>query len=164
MFHPMRRSRQQLSEETTLDLLRTCTHGTLALAGDDGYPYAVPLSYVYHEGRLYFHGAKQGHKIDAMQHNDRASFCVVAQDLVVPEEYTTYYRSVIAFGRMRTVDDPQEIQTALMLLGRRYNPGATDEHVQAAIDRELAAVRVLALEIEHVTGKECIELVRKRNS
>lgn len=162
MFHAMRRSRQQLSEAETIALLERCTHGTLALAGDDGYPYAVPMSYCYHEGRIYFHGSKTGHKVDAAKDNDRVSFCVVDQDAVVPEEYTTYYRSAIVFGRLRVVEDPAEMRTLLALLGRRYYPAATDEHLNAAIEREIAGVRVTCLEIEHLTGKEAIELVRAR--
>ena len=73
----------------------------LALLGDNDYPYAVPISYVYDDGKVYFHSAKSGHKIDAIQRTAKASFCVIDEDLVVPEEYTTYFRSVIAFGRIR---------------------------------------------------------------
>ena len=77
------------------------SHGVLALAGDEGYPYAVPISYVYEGGKLYFHCAKSGHKLDAIARCPKASFCVVDQDQVVPQEYTTYFRSVIAFGTIR---------------------------------------------------------------
>ena len=93
-FREMRRKRQQLSREESVAILQKSTSGTLALLGDDGYPYAVPMSYVYNEGKLYFHSALTGHKIDAIRKCDKASFCVIEQDDVQPEKYTTFFRSV----------------------------------------------------------------------
>ena len=100
MFRPMRRHRQQLSQGDCAAILSRGTSGVLAVAGDGGYPYAVPLSYVYQEGTLFFHCAKAGHKLDALRRCSKASFCVIDQDQVVPPEYTTYFRSVIAFGQV----------------------------------------------------------------
>lgn len=100
MFREMRRKRQLLSEKESIDVLARGTAGVLALLGDDDYPYAVPISYVYNDSKLYFHGAKTGHKIDAIKECSKASFCVIDQDNIVPEEYTTYFRSVIAFGKI----------------------------------------------------------------
>lgn len=88
----------------------------LALAGDDDYPYAVPISYAYSDSKLYFHGAKSGHKIDAIKRCDKASFCVIDKDDVVPEEYTTYFRSVIAFGKIRIMEEESEMRKAIELL------------------------------------------------
>lgn len=96
-FREMRRKRQLLSDEESIRILKTATAGTLALLGDEDYPYAVPLSYVYNDGRLYFHSALNGHKIDAIRKYDKASFCVIEKDEVRPEKYTTFFRSVIAF-------------------------------------------------------------------
>lgn len=104
-FRTMRRKRQQLSEEESISILERATSGTLALLGDGGYPYAVPISYVYADGRLYFHSALTGHKVDAVKACDKASFCVIEQDSVQPKKYTTYYRSVIAFGRVHVIED-----------------------------------------------------------
>ena len=160
-FRPMRRIRQLLPEGEAIDMLERGTSGVLALSGDDGYPYAVPLSYVYADGRLLFHGARAGHKADAIRHCDKASFCVIDQDQVVPEEYTTYFRSVICFGRIRMLTDPDEMRRAADLLAARYRPGFTEARA-AAIDREFAALGVYELTIEHMTGKEAIELVRAR--
>ena len=92
MFREMRRKKQILSEEETAEVLNRGTSGVLALLGDDDYPYAVPVSYVYCDSKLYFHGAKSGHKIDAVKKCDKASFCVIDRDDVVPEEYTTYFK------------------------------------------------------------------------
>ena len=101
MFRELRRKRQELSLEESLDILNKGTSGVLALLGDNDYPYTVPISYVYDNAKLYFHGAKNGHKIDALRKHDKASFCVISQDKIIPEEYTTYFRSVIVFGKIR---------------------------------------------------------------
>ena len=108
MFRPMRRSAQALDGGACVEILERGTSGVLALAGDGGWPYAVPLSYVYSDGKLYFHCAKSGHKLDAVRECDKASFCVVARDDVVPEEFTTRYVSVIAFGRVREITGDAE--------------------------------------------------------
>lgn len=161
-FREMRRKRQQLSDEESYAILQKATSGTLALLGDGDYPYAVPISYVYNEGKLYFHSALSGHKVDAIRSCDRASFCVVAQDDVKPALYTTFFRSVIAFGRIHIVDDEAEKLAAARLLGNRYNPHQ-DEALQKELENGLARMLVIRLDIEHLTGKESIELVGQRN-
>ena len=161
-FREMRRKRQQLSDEESYAILQNATSGTLALLGDGGYPYAVPISYVFSEGKLYFHSALSGHKVDAIRSCDRASFCVVAQDDVKPALYTTFFRSVIAFGRIHIVDDEAEKLAAARLLGNRYNPHQ-DEALQKELENGLARMLVIRLDIEHLTGKESIELVGQRN-
>ncbi len=158
----MRRKLQQLSDEESYAILQKATSGTLALLGDGGYPYAVPISYVFSEGKLYFHSALSGHKVDAIRGCDRASFCVVAQDDVKPALYTTFFRSVIAFGRIHIVDDEAEKLAAARLLGNRYNPHQ-DEALQKELENGLARMLVIRLDIEHLTGKESIELVGQRN-
>lgn len=99
MFREMRRKRQLLSKEDTQKVLYQGTSGVLAVSGDDDYPYAVPLSYVYDGHKIYFHSAKAGHKLDSIVKNPKASFCVIDKDQIVPDEYTTYFRSVIVLER-----------------------------------------------------------------
>ena len=155
----MRRNRQQLSREECERILGRCTSGVLALAGDGGYPYAVPLSYVYADGAIIFHSAMQGHKVDAIRRDSRCSFCVIEKDEIKPAEFTTYFRSVIAFGRIQILEDDNEKVQALRLLGRRYSPD--DEHgLQHEIDKSLDHVLLLRLDIEHMSGKQAIELVQ----
>ena len=155
----MRRHRQQLSIEECERILRHCTSGVLALTGDGGYPYAVPLSYVYADGAIIFHSAVEGHKVDAIRRDSRCSFCVIEQDEIKPAEFTTYFRSVIAFGLIRILEDTNEKVRALRLLGSRYSPG--DEHgLQHEIDKSLDHVLLLRLDIELLSGKQAIELVR----
>lgn len=88
-FRKMRRGRQELSLEETEAILNRQTAGVLALSGDGGYPYAVPISYIYADGKLYFHCAKSGYKLDAIRRDPKASFCVIDQDQIVPEKFTT---------------------------------------------------------------------------
>ena len=109
----MRRKKQALSKEECAAVLNRGTSGVLALAGDNDYPYAVPISYVYDEGKIYFHCAKSGHKLDAVNRKAKVSFCVIDQDQIVPEEYTSYFRSVIVFGTMRILTDDSEKRYAI---------------------------------------------------
>lgn len=160
-FRPMRRFRQQLSDDESVGILMKATSGTLALLGDNGYPYAVPISYVYAEGKLYFHSALSGHKVDAICSCDKASFCVIEQDDIRPKEYTTYFRSVIAFGRIHIVEDDAEKLSAARLLSERYNPG-DEEGFQKELEKGFARMLVIRFDIEHLTGKEAIELVRRK--
>ena len=160
-FREMRRKGQQLSEEESNAILHKATSGTLALSGDDGYPYAVPMSYVYHDGRLYFHSALAGHKVDAIRKCDKASFCVVEKDEVHPDKHTTFYRSVIAFGRIHIIGDEAEKISTAHLLGNRYNPG-DDDSLQKELEKGLSRMLMIRLDIEHLTGKEAVELMRQR--
>lgn len=159
-FRPMRRIRQQLSEEESISILQETTAGTLALLGDNGYPYVVPISYVYAEGRLFFHSALSGHKIDAIRNCDKASFCVIAQDDVQPSKYTTFYRSVIAFGRIHIIEDEAEKLKTARMLGNRYNPNQ-EEALQKELEKGFSRMVMICFDIEHLTGKEAIELVKK---
>ena len=160
-FRPMRRNRQQLSREECECILNRCTSGVLALAGDSGYPYAVPLSYVYADGAIIFHSAVEGHKVDAIKRDNRCSFCVIEQDEIKPAEFTTYFRSVIAFGRIRLLEIADEKVQALRFLGRRYSPG-DEPGLQHEIDKSLDHVLLLRLNIDHLSGKQAIELLQSR--
>ena len=161
-FREMRRKRQQLSEAESVGILQKATSGTLALLGDNGYPYAVPISYVYHGGKLYFHSALSGHKVDAIRQCDKASFCVIDQDDVQPKKYTTFFRSVIAFGRIHIIEDEAEKLSTARMLGNRYNPN-DDESLKKEIESGLSRMLMIRFDIEHLTGKEAIELVKQRS-
>lgn len=162
MFRPMRRARQVLPMEECEAILRRATSGVLSVLGDDGYPYGVPVSYVWHDGAVWFHCAKRGHKLDAIRSCDKVSFCVVAQDEVVPEEYTTYFRSVILFGRAEIVTEPGALRAAMAPLADRYDPSASTERRNGTIEKEMPALCMVKITPEHITGKEAIELVRRR--
>ena len=129
MFRPMRRSAQALGVDACREVLSRGTSSVLALLGDGGWPYAVPMSYAFDGEKLYFHCAREGHKLDAIRREARASFCVVDRDEVVPEEYTTYFRSVIAFGRIRVIGDDGERRAAVERLAHDLGDEATAETV-----------------------------------
>ncbi len=162
MFRPMRRNRQQLSQAECEAILKEGTSGVLAVEGDEGYPYAVPLSYLYEDGKLYFHCAKSGHKLDALRRNPKVSFCVIGQDQISPQEYTTYFRSVILFGTARELEDEGEKYAAVERLALKYAPDDPPARREAYIRKEYDLLCMVEVAVEHMTGKECIELVRKR--
>ena len=162
MFRKMRRQRQQLTRAECVEILDRNTSGVLAVLGENGYPYAVPLSYVYDGNTLYFHCAKSGHKLDAIMACDRVSFCVVDQDNVMPEEYTTYFRSVILFGHASIVNSEDEISTAIEKLALKYNPTDSKENRDKIIKKEYAAMCIVKIEIDRMTGKEAKELVKNK--
>jgi len=163
MFREMRRKNQLLSQEDTIAVLERGTNGILAVSGDDDYPYAVPLSYIYTNDKIYFHCAKTGHKLDGIMKNAKVSFCVVDQDQNVPEKYTTYFRSAIAFGQARILEDPAEIRTAITAIAEKYSPDYK-EGIPAEINSSMASLCIVEITIDHLTGKEAIELVRARNN
>lgn len=162
MKREMRRIRQLMSAEDNIKVLDRNTNGVLSLTGDDGYPYPVPLSYVYNDGKVYFHGAQQGYKVDAVKQSEKAAFCVVDTDEVDGPAYSTCFRSVIAYGKPRIVEDAEEKFHALRVLGLKYNPAATEDGLKKFIDNELDVVCVIALDIDFMTGKEAIEFVRAK--
>ena len=159
MFREMRRKKQSLSGENISEILNNGTSGVLALSGDNDYPYAVPLSYVYDGSSIYFHAAKTGHKIDAVKRNNKASFCIIGQDDVVPEKYTTNYKSIIAFGKIRILDDEGEKRSAIEKLAVKYSPGDKTDR-EAEIKKEWDNLCMLELQIDYITGKESIELTK----
>ena len=160
-FRPFRRKRQLLSEEERQQILSNASSGVLCLIGDGGYPYGVPMSYVYSNGKLYFHSAPTGHKIDAVTNNEKASFTVIAKDELHPQEFTTYFRSVIAFGRTRLIDNNEEKMTAIRELCNRYH-SHNEEGFQKEVEKDFHRMAMIEMTIEHLTGKEAIELARAR--
>ena len=163
MFREMRRKAQQLPHQEAERILVEGTSGVLALLGDDGYPYAVPMSYVYNPPYLYFHSAACGHKVDAVKRCGKASFCVVEQDEIHPETLTTHYRSAIAFGQIRLLEDDGQKREALRQIAQRYAP-AFMENAAREIEESLDHTHLIALKIEHLTGKEAKELMQKRSA
>ena len=160
MERKMRRLKQLLDEQATKEILNNATNGVLSLMDTDGEPYGVPISYAYDgSGCIYFHSAVKGHKIECIEADSRCSFCVVAQDMIMPDEFTTYFRSVIVKGTIHVVIARDEMMKGLLLLCKKYSP---DINPNAEISKCINHVSVLRLDIDSMTGKEAIELVRKR--
>ncbi|MCH5291908.1 MAG: pyridoxamine 5'-phosphate oxidase family protein [Treponema sp.] len=151
MFRKMRRNKQQLSDQECVELLKQEPRGVLALLGDDGYPYTVPMDFFYDEGKLYFHCAKEGHKIDAIKKCGKASFCVMDKGFRRQDEWALNIKSVVAFGRIRLVEDRKETMARVRQLGNKYNP--SPEAVEKELERTADIVQCLEFQIEHMTGK-----------
>ena len=153
MFRGMRRFKQQIPEEECIELLKNELRGVLSVIGDQGYPYGVPLDHWYSEkdGKLYFHGAKEGHKIDAIMGCDKVSYCVMDKGYRKDGDWALNIRSVIVFGRMRIVTDDEKKREICTCITRKF----TDDEAYLEQEMKNAFPRVccLELEIEHMTGK-----------
>jgi nitroimidazol reductase NimA-like FMN-containing flavoprotein (pyridoxamine 5'-phosphate oxidase superfamily) len=157
MFREMRRIKQLLSTEDTVAVMGRCTNGVLACIGDEDYPYAVPVSYIYSNNKIYFHSAKAGHKIDAIEKNQKVSFSVIDEDTIVSQEYTSYFRSVIAFGKARIVEGDERLE-AFVALVEKYSGNQPEEAKQKEVAGCTKSL-VIAIDIEHISGKEAIEYI-----
>lgn len=155
MFREMRVKKRLMSEEDAEKLLKNASHGVLAVAGDDGYPYAVPVSFVYKDRKIYIHSALEGHKVDAIKQNSKVSFCVVTADNVVPEKLTTRYASAVAFGTAKVLPSKAETEAYARLLAEKY--GCHDEMIiQKELDRYAGKFCILEITVDHLTGKSSI--------
>ncbi len=139
-------------------ILRECDVGSLATVCSDGSPYVVTVNYVYHEGRIYFHCALTGKKLDNIAHDERVCFEVHVMERIVRApraiDFGTRYRSVIVHGRARQLDDPTARLEALMLLTTRY---AEDHPFESPTERQVAATMVVEIEIDNMAGKRNVD-------
>ena len=153
MFREIRRKNKSLTKEECINILKSAPSGVLATLGDDNYPYAVPLNFVYKDNKIYFHCANKGHKLDAIKNNSKVSFCVVDSEEVIPDKFTTDYRSVILFGKARIIEDNEEKAKTILYLCEKYSPNQKDnwqETIKNSIDRFL----MVEIAIEHISGKQ----------
>ena len=157
MFRKMRRFAQLLSDERCRDILRAEKRGVLSLQGDDGYPYGVPVDFLYCEadGRLYFHGAREGHKADAVKRCGKASFCVIGEGRPMPEGWALEFESVIVFGRISLVDDAEKTRDICAALLRKFTDD--EAYIENELENALPRVQCFALTPEHITGKRVKE-------
>lgn len=162
MPYPLRRKGQELPLEEAYSLLEQECFGVLSLIDSDGLPYGVPVNYASDNGSLYFHGAPEGRKADAVRNGTVASFCVVGTNVPLPEKFATTYQSVIAEGPLRVVNDPAEIHSALMAIAR--TSGRDEEACIAEIDACTNRCMLIALDIKTLSGKESLDLMKARRS
>ncbi|MDO5117269.1 MAG: pyridoxamine 5'-phosphate oxidase family protein [Eggerthellaceae bacterium] len=153
MFREMRRSKQQLSEAECIRILKNELRGVLSVLGDDDYPYGMPLNHYYSEedGKLYFHGSMQGHKIDAMKKHDKASFCVYDEGFRKEGDWALSIRSVIVFGRIEFVNDLETVSKVADALSRKFTDD--DDYIAREIKNAGPRTLMFALVPEHITGK-----------
>ncbi|MGN1098890.1 MAG: pyridoxamine 5'-phosphate oxidase family protein [Christensenellales bacterium] len=153
----MRRINQELSVEECVNVLRGGKRGVLSVIGDDGYPYGIPINYFYDEttGELFFHSAKEGHKIDAIKNCDKVSFSVWNQTRKSDDGWSWYYHSVVAMGRAEFVSDFDKTVEIARKIGLKYFPSPTD--VEHTINKSASKVLIIAVKVEHLSGKSVHE-------
>jgi nitroimidazol reductase NimA-like FMN-containing flavoprotein (pyridoxamine 5'-phosphate oxidase superfamily) len=150
-FRGMRRKDRQVFDDLITEILEKGEYGILSVHGENGYPYGVPLNYAYFDGSIYFHCTKTGHKLDAIKSNDKVSFCVVSETGLIPEKFSTKYKSVIAFGKAAFVSG-EEKTNALMALIFKYS-AEYKESGRDYVKKEQAATEIVKIKIDHITGK-----------
>jgi len=149
MFKKMRRSDKEMSYEKTLELLTRGEDGILGTISDNGYPYTVVVNYVYLNNKIYFHCAKEGHKLDNIRRNEKVSFTVYDNVEVLGEKLTTLYESLVVFGKAKVIDANREVLLALV---NKY-ASIDQEKVLKMIDNEFNITSLVEIEIDHITGK-----------
>lgn len=157
MFRAIRKKRNALDPAAAEALLQSCRRGVLAVNGDDGYPYAIPINYFYDKAarRIYFHGARAGHKVDALRACDKVCFTVYGNESIKEEAWAPYMQSAVVFGRCRLVEDGPRALELLKTFAMKYYPDETladDEIARAG-----KAAQLFEIEIEHLSGKEVQE-------
>ena len=153
MFREMLRKKQALSEEDCITVLKSQKRGVLAVLGDEDYPYALPINHYYNDedGHIYFHGAKFGHRVDAVKRHDKVSFCVYDEGYRREDEWALNIKSVIVFGRLVPVEDEDKMIDLCRRLSRKF----TDDESYIENEIKRAGFRTLMYELipEHMSGK-----------
>ena len=151
MFRTMRRKGSQLKENECIEIITNEPRGVLALIGDNDYPYAIPMSHVYVDGKIYFHGAQTGHKNDAIKKHEKVSYCVIDKGVKAPDSWWYTFKSVIVFGKIKTLSNRDEKIDKLTHLGDKFFP--THEETIEEIKKLLDKTEVFEITIDHITGK-----------
>lgn len=152
MFTEMRRKEKQMTPEAASEVLLKAEFGTLASLGENGYPYAVPLNFAYVDGAIYFHSAKDGHKLMNIEKHAKVSFAAVSYVNLRAEKFDTEYDSVVVFGTAAEVTTADEKRRGLMALIEKYS-AAHGETGKAYIERSMGGTAVYKITVEHMTGK-----------
>lgn len=157
MFRPVRRTKREISIEAAKALLTEARIGVFAVNGDEGYPFAIPVNYFYDEEnqKIYFHGARAGHKVDSLKKSDKVCFTVYGPEVVKKEEWAPFVKSAVVFGRCHIMEDHAEALVQLRKLAQKYFP--TEDLITEEIEKDGHAVNMFEIEIEHLTGKEIQE-------
>ena len=153
MFRTMRRFKQQISKEECIRILQEEKRGILSMHGEDGYPYGIPMNHWYNpeDGKLYFHGAKTGHKIDAIAKDNRVGYCVHDAGYRKEGEWSLNVNSVVVFGRIRLVTDESKAREIAANLCRKFTDD--EAYLRRELENALPRVQCLELTIDHMTGK-----------
>ena len=154
-FRALRRIKQAATPQECEAVLAAGQRGILAVHGENGYPYGLPVNYLYTDGKIYFHCAKEGHKLDAVRVNDKVCFTVLSEPVKNPGEWWNCFTSVICFGRIAEVKDGQEKDRLLRLIGAKYFPGGYD--IERDMVKNAPNALIMAISIDHLSGKHVRE-------
>lgn len=150
--YEMRYFERQMEREESFSLLHNGLYGVLSTVDDNGQPYGVPLNYVFNNNNVYFHCALEGHKLENIKYNDKVSFTVVGDSIIMPSKFSIAYESVILFGIISMVEDEEEKEMALKVLVEKYSPEFIVEG-ELYIKRAINRCAVFKIEIQSLTGK-----------
>ena len=151
MFKEMRRSDKRLTDEEMYDIMNTAEYGVLSTIGENGYPYGVPVNFIYLNGDIYFHSALTGHKLDNIAFNYKVSFCVVKDVDLIPDDFNTKYKSVIAFGDITEVQEIEKKDLYVAFL-QKFSSGYMEsgmEYIRNAGEK----ARIFKISVKHMTAK-----------
>lgn len=151
MFRKMRRQDREITNAESITILENCSYGILSTINKNGYPYGVPVNYVYINQAIYFHSALEGSKLDNIRENSKVAFCVVGETCVLPEKFSTEYESVILFGTAIEVFD-EEKNAALLAFVNKYSANYIEEG-KAYIKNASEKTKVVKIHIEHISAK-----------
>ena len=157
MFRPIRKKKNEISIDAAKELLRSSRRGVLAVNGDDGYPYGIPINYLYDEEneRIIFHGAKAGHKVDALQKNDKVCFTVFGNERIKEEAWAPFLQSVVVFGRCHLVESQEDTIALVKKFAAKYYPDMDMVNEEVVLSGR--TVQMFEIQIEHLSGKEVQE-------
>lgn len=157
MFRKVRKIKNELDEKTTKEVLEKAPRGVLALNGDDGYPYGLPLNFYYDEDNnaLYFHGTKTGYKIDCIEKSPKASFTAILEEGVSDDGWSKNVSSVVAYGLLEEIEDSDFARDALEKLAQKYYP--SEDLIEKNIKANFINTKMLAFHISYMTGKRVNE-------
>ena len=156
MFRKMRRFKQQISPEECIEVLKNEKRGVLSIMGEDGYPYGMPLDHWYNEedGNIYFHGAKSGHKVDALKACNKVSYCVMDEGYREEGDWALNIKSVIIFGTITFVENDKDPEMCKKI-GIGLSAKFTEDPDYGVNEFEKVGRNVLCLKLtpDHMTGK-----------
>ena len=148
----MRRQDLALSAEESLAIVDQVQFAVLSLVDESGRPYGVPLDYVRRGMALYFHGAREGRKVRAMQQNPWGCAVIIGENEIIPEKLGRHYKTVIVEGKIDLIDDPDEKRRVMTWVVERKSPDYMDRG-QKVIEKMLDRVLVYKMNMEVVSGK-----------
>ncbi len=157
MFRPIKKKKNEISLDAAKQLLHNSRRGVLAMYGMEGYPYSIPINYFYKEeaNKIYFHGARVGHKVDAIKANEKVCFTVYGNESIKDEAWAPYLQSALVFGKCRLIEDREEIISLVREFAMKYYPNR--ELVEEEIQMSGKAVQMFEIEIDHLSGKQIQE-------